>query len=306
MKKVLAVLLCIMLILSLSSCTKSAPDTSQGKTEEGYPLTVTDSLGREVVLEKAPQKFVSLSPAITEILFALGAGEQVIGVSEYCDYPEEAFEKPKMGDFTNPNFEVILEAEPDIIFVAAGIQEDFINRFSELGVQIAVLDAENVEQVLENIELAGKIANRNTEAKELKEELQDRIQTVKEKIAATDTTPSVFFEVWDDPLMTAGPGSFIHDLIELAGGKNIAEDLPERFAEFSKELLLERDPDIYLLNNHAHTPEEVKTRPGYAQLKAVQSGLVYSIEDDLVTLPGPRIVDGLEQMAQIIHPELFE
>jgi iron complex transport system substrate-binding protein len=238
MKKVLAVLLCIMLILSLSSCTKSAPDTSQGKTEEGYPLTVTDSLGREVVLEKAPQKFVSLSPAITEILFALGAGEQVIGVSEYCDYPEEALEKPKMGDFTNPNFEVILEAEPDIIFVAAGIQEDFINRFSELGVQIAVLDAENVEQVLENIELAGKIANRNTEAKELKEELQDRIQTVKEKIAATDTTPSVFFEVWDDPLMTAGPGSFIHDLIELAGGKNIAEDLPERFAEFSKELLL--------------------------------------------------------------------
>lgn len=208
----------------------------------------------------------------------------MIGVSEYCDYPEEALEKPKMGDFTNPNFEVILEAEPDIIFVAAGIQEDFINRFSELGVQIAVLDAENVEQVLENIELAGKIANRNTEAKELKEELQDRIQTVKEKIAATDTTPSVFFEVWDDPLMTAGPGSFIHDLIELAGGKNIAEDLPERFAEFSKELLLERDPDIYLLNNHAHTPEEVKTRPGYAQLKAVQSGLVYSIEDDLVTL----------------------
>ena len=86
--------------------------------------------------------------------------------------------------------------------------------------------------------MAGKIANRNTEAKELKEELQDRIQTVKEKIAATDTTPSVFFEVWDDPLMTAGPGSFIHDLIELAGGKNIAEDLPERFAEFSKELLL--------------------------------------------------------------------
>jgi len=306
MKKVLAILLCILLILSLSSCTKSDSATNQSESEEGYPLTVTDSLGRKVVLERAPQKLVSLSPAVTEILFAIGAGEQVIGVSEYCDYPEEALEKPKMGDFMNPNFEVILEAEPDIIFVAAGVQEDFINRFTELGIAVITLDAEDIEQVLTNIKLAGAITNHQQEANLLVEELEERIEAVRTKVFVSSKMPTVFFEVWDDPLMTAGPGTFIHDLIELAGGKNIADDLPEQFAEFSKELLLERNPDIYLINNHAHTPEDVKTRPGYAQLKAVQSDMIYAIEDDLVTLPGPRIVDGLEQMAQIIHPELFE
>ena len=306
MKKVLAVLLCITLILSLSSCTKSDSATNQSESEEGYPLTVTDSLGRKVVLERAPQKLVSLSPAVTEILFAIGAGEQVIGVSEYCDYPEEALEKPKMGDFMNPNFEVILEAEPDIIFVAAGVQEDFINRFTELGIAVITLDAEDIEQVLTNIKLAGAITDHQQEANLLVEELEERIEAVRTKVFVSSKMPTVFFEVWDDPLMTAGPGTFIHDLIELAGGKNIADDLPEQFAEFSKELLLERNPDIYLINNHAHTPEDVKTRPGYAQLKAVQSDMIYAIEDDLVTLPGPRIVDGLEQMAQIIHPELFE
>lgn len=306
MKRLCTILLCFLLLFNFTACSPTtAPEPEESKAEEGYPLNITDSIAREVIIEEAPEKLVSLSPAVTEILYAIGAEDKLIGVSEYCDYPEAALEKPKMGDFMNPNFEIILESEPDVIFVAAGIQEDFVNRFTELGIKVVTLDAESVEQVLENIRLAGMITNHNEGADQLLEDLESRIKAVEEKIASTSETPTLFFEVWDDPLMTAGPGSFIHDLIERTGGKNIANDMSERFGEFSLELLFERDPDIYLLNDHAHTPEDVKTRTGYDQLKAVQNGQVYSIEDDLVTLPGPRIVDGLEQMARIIHPEVF-
>jgi iron complex transport system substrate-binding protein len=295
-----------LLLSGLTACgPSSTPETEQGKTAEAYPLNITDSMNREVIIEQAPAKIISLSPAITEILFAIEAEDLLVGVSEYCDYPEAALEKPKMGDFTSPNLEIILESEPDVIFVAAGIQEDFVSRFTELGIKVVTLDAENIEQVLQNIELTGLITGRNVEAEELIRDLANRIKAVEEKIASTSETPTIFFEVWDNPLMTAGPGSFIHDLIERTGGINIAEDLPERFAEFNLELLFERDPDIYTLNDHAHTPEDVKTRTGYDQLKAVQNGHVYAIVDDLVTLPGPRTVEGLEQMAKIIHPEVF-
>ena len=306
MKKILTGFLCLVLLAGLLGCGKTTvPESNQGELAGDYPVKITDILGREVVIEKRPEKVISLAPAPTEILFAIGAGDQVIGVSEYCDYPEEALSKPKMGDFMNPNLELIVEQEPDVIFVAAGVQEDFINRLTELGSKVIVLDAENIEQVLKNISIAGQVTGHRQEAEELVAELEARIDEVKHKAASSSQMPTVFFEVWDDPLMTAGPNSFINDLINLAGGKNIADDLPKRFAEFSQELLFERNPDIYMINNYAHTPEEVMARPGFNMLKAVQNGQVYAIEDDLVTLPGPRIVDGLEQMAKLIHPELF-
>lgn len=306
MKKFLLYFLCLILVISLLGCANvSSPKVVEEKDTGGYPLQITDSVGREVTIEKQPQKIVSLAPATTEILFAIGADDQLVGVSEYCDYPEEALEKPKMGDFMNPNFELILESEPDLIFVAAGEQEDFIQRLTELGIKVIVLDADNVEQVLQNITTAGKITGHQDKAQQLVGELEARIEEVKSKVTTSSRIPAVFFEVWDDPLMTAGPNSFIDDLIKLAGGKNIAEDLPKRFAEFSQELLFERNPEIYILNNHAHTPEDVKARPGYDAIKAIQDDRVYTVEDDLVTLPGPRIVDGLEELAKIIHPEAF-
>lgn len=305
-RKIMVSFFCIILAIGLLGCGRAeTPDAETEPLETGYPLTITDSLRREVILEKAPRKLISLAPAITEILFAIGADEQLVGVTEYCDYPAEAQKLPQVGDFANPNFEVIVDSEPEVIFVAAGIQEDLIERFTQLGIKVIALDAENVEQVLENILSAGEITNHSQEAEELVANLEQRIKTVKEKVAASSNTPTVFFEVWDDPLMTAGPGSFIHDLIQLAGGENIAGDVADRFVEFSQEVLLERNPEIYLLNNHAHQPEDIKTRPGYGGLQAVQNNQVYTVEDDLVTLPGPRIVDGLEQMAKIIHPEVF-
>lgn len=307
--------LCLILLLVISTfllaCSKGqqtpeqspAPNSAAGGK---FPLTLVDSLGRQVTIEKEPQKIISLSPAITEILFAIGVGDKIIGVTDFCDYPEEALQKPKVGGFDNPNMEVIINSEPDVVFTAAGLQSEFVQQLERLGIVVVTLDAKTLEDVLANIELAGQVTGATEKARELSQSLAARIEAVKEKVSRAKEKPTVFFEVWDNPLMTAGPGSFIYDMIELSGGQNVAFDVKESFADFSVELLIERDPEFYLINSHAHTPEDVKKRPGYEGLKAVKNNRVYAIEDDLVTLPGPRIVDGLEEMARIFHPELFK
>lgn len=310
----MALLLSTLLLLLVISagCGKDNPNPSNnalknnGGPTEGFPITITDSLDREVVLESQPSKIISLSPAITEILFAIGSGDQIIGVTDYCDYPREALEKPRVGGFENPNLELIISSEPDVIFTAAGIQKDFVKQLEDLGIKVVTLDAINVNQVLDNILLAGQVTGQSEKAQEVVAGLEQRIQrinTIVEK--RVKNKPNVFFEVWDDPLMTAGPDSFIDDLINMAGGKNIAGDAQKRFIDYNREVLIAKNPDIYIINNHAHTPEDIKKRPGFEGLKAVQNDQVYTIEDDLVTLPGPRLVDGLEEMARIIHPEVF-
>lgn len=305
----------LILALILAGCGGGGPvsqgeatpgEKAAGQGEGNFPVTIIDTLGREVTIAQEPEKVVSLSPAITEILFAIGAGDKVVAVTDYCEYPPEALEKPKVGGFQDPNMELIIEYEPDLVFTAAGVQEGLVQQLNSLGLEVVVLDAEKVEDVLHNIELAGLVLGQAEEAKELVAQLTERINRVKETVAKASHRPTVFFEVWDDPLMTAGPNSFIDDLIRLAGGQNIAYDAAERYAEFSLELLLERDPEVYLIQDHAHQPEDVMTRPGYENLSAVRNGRVAAVKDDWVTLPGPRIVDGLEAIARILHPDLFE
>lgn len=284
----------------------SLQSTAIPKGDDGnYPITIVDSLEREITIEKKPERLISLAPAVTEILFAIDGGDQLVGVTDFCDYPDEALAKPKMGGFEDPNVELIIAQDPDLIFVAAGIQEGLVKRFEDLGIGVITLDAENLEQVLANIQIAGEVIDQVEIARELVNELEVRINAVKEQVSKATHRPTVFFEIWGDPLITAGPGSFTDDLIRLAGGQNIAHDLKERFARFSLEILLERDPEIYIVQDHAHDPEDVMDRPGFEGLSAVQEGRVAGIKDDLVTLPGPRLVAGLEEIARIIHPDLF-
>lgn len=309
MRKQVGFLLAVLLFLLLATgCgSQQTPPTTPEQTPEinGFPMTIVDSLGREITIENEPEKIISLSPAITEILFAIGVEDKLVGVTDYCDYPPAALDKPRVGSFNSINLELIVNGEPDVIFMAAGIQADFVSHLEDLGIKVVALDANGISQVLANIRTAGAVTGAVAGSKELADALEQRINTIQEKVAQACHKPSVFFEVWDDPLMTAGPGSFVNDLILTAGGENVAADVGEEFAEFSLEILLERNPHIYIINNHAHKPQDIKKRPGYTGLKAVQENQVYAIEDDLVTLPGPRIVDGLEEMAKIIHPEVF-
>ncbi|MDD4751811.1 MAG: cobalamin-binding protein [Desulfitobacteriaceae bacterium] len=299
MKKNLLIVMGVLLALFIAGCGGQADNS---KEEHGQQFT--DSSGREVMIEKAPENIISLSPATTEILFSLGLGEKIVGNTDYCDYPEEAKQVDKIGGFENPNLELIIEKEPDIVFTAAGLQEEITDKLEEVGIAVVCLDAETIEQVMDNIILTGTITGTDKKAGEIVRDMQERLDSVKAKVEG-QPVPNVFFEVWDDPLMTAGKGSFIDSLITLAGGKNIASDLNEEFANYSLEQLLLADPEYYLLNNHAHSPAEVKERNGYQEMSAIKNNRVYSIEDDLVTLPGPRIIEGLEEIAKLIHPEAF-
>lgn len=300
MKKLAIVTMLLLFILSITSgCAVPVEETP---VDTG--IAVTDSLGREVVFETIPEKIISISPGTTEILFALGLDDKIIAVSDYCDYPEAALAKPKIGGFQDPNLEVILSMEPDVVFSAGGIQEELITKMDELGINVVVLDADNIEQILENITIAGQVTGKDQKAQELVADLSNRMNSVIEKVKE-EPKPMVFFEVWDDPLMTAGSTSFINNVIETAGGTSIGAVNAEEFYNFSMEQLLEADPDIYIVNTHSHEPQDIKVRNGYDVLSAVKNDKVFAIDDNTISRPGPRIIDGLEAMAKILHPDLF-
>ena len=294
---VLILIICLML---LSGCGGNNVDTN---IREGS-LWWIDSLGREVEINETPKKVVSLAPAVTEILFELGLDEKIVGVTEFCNYPAAALEKSKMGGFRDPNIELVIAAEPHIVFVAAGVQEELVERLEQLGITVFCIDAETVYQVISNIRLIGEIMGVSEVAQILADEMQARVAAVVLKVQDQER-PVVFYEVWDEPLITAGPDSFIHNLIELAGGQNLAADAGSRFPQLSMEILFERDPDVYIANDF-QSVSDIMTRPRYENLTAVRTGRVYTINDDLINLPGPRVVQGLEKMAQMIHPELFK
>lgn len=295
----LVVMVCLILLVGCGG-NNDISDTNVGEDNRVF----ADALGRNIEIKETPERVVSLAPAATEILFELGLDEKVVGVSEFCNYPVIALEKPKMGDFLNPNIELIIAAEPHIVFVAAGLQEELIERLEQLGITVFCLDAENVDQVIKNVQMTGEIMGVSEVAQTLADEMQSRVDAVALKVEGQER-PVVFFEVWYEPLMTAGPNSFIDNLIELAGGQNLAADADSRFLQLSMEILFERDPDIYIATDF-QSRSDIMARPRYENLTAVQTGRVYTIDDDIINRPGPRIVQGLEEVARIIHPELFQ
>ena len=298
-KSILIIALVIMLMAS--GCTNTNNDTQS--PGEGSRVFI-DTLERDINIPEIPERVISLSPALTEILFALELDEKIVGTTNYCDYPEEALHTPKVGDFSSPNLELIVDSEPDLIFVAAGIQMELIDRFEELGLKVICLDAHTIDDVIHNINFIGEIMGTEEKAMEITEDIAKRVEDVKNKVSGLEK-PVVFFEVWDEPLTSAGPGTFINNLVELAGGKNMTGDATTYYPQIDFEIVVDQDPDIYMAVNHQREVEIVD-RPGYEDLKAVKTGKVFTIEDDWVTLPGPRIILGLEEMAFLLHPEAFQ
>lgn len=294
-------ILALSIMLMASGCTNN----NNNQASEGeQPRVFIDTLEREVNIPEIPEKLISLSPALTEILFALELDEKIVGTTNYCDYPEEALNTPKVADFSSPNFEVIVDIDPDLILVAAGIQMDLIDRFEEFGLKVICLDAENINDVLNNINFIGEITGTEEKATEITDDIAQRVEIIKDKVSGLER-PIVFFEVWDEPLTSAGPGTFINNLVELAGGENMTRDATSYYPQINFEIVVDQDPDIYIAVNHQREVEIID-RPGYANLKATKSGKVFNIEDDWVTLPGPRIILGLEEMAFLLHPEAFQ
>ena len=274
------------------------------------PGTYTDDIGRAVTIDQIPQRIVSHVPSITETLFALGLGEKVVGVSDYCDYPEAAKLKPSVGSYFNPSIENIVALDPDLV-VTDGHSES-IKGLEGLGITFFVVDPKDIEGIFKDIELLGKITGTEKRAKELVKDMQDSISQV---ITLMEDAPKVkVFYIIDATDLTlpwtVGPGSFADALITMAGGKNIAAKAQGAWVQFSLEEVVSSDPEIIILpakHGTAFTsPEVLEGHPIWREITAVKQGGICIIDGDLVDRPGPRIVQGLEGMARIIHPELFK
>jgi len=301
LKGIYLLVLSILLVATTIACT--------GTTSA--PATITDDWGREIHLETVPQRIVSHVPSITETLFALGLGDKIVGDSEYCDYPEAAKTKPKIGGYFTPNLEEIVALKPDIV-LTDGYVPELITKLDSLGIPLAVIDPKDINGILRNIELMGNVTGSQKEATELTSDMKKRIDAVVDAVSSA-SRPSVFyvFDATDTTKpWTAGPGSFVDALISLAGGENVAASASGPWIEFNMEQLINSNPDIILVDSShgtaAISPAQLKELPGWQNLTAVKENRIYTIDGDLVNRSGPRIVQGLEEMAKILHPELFQ
>ncbi|MCX5701528.1 MAG: cobalamin-binding protein [Candidatus Omnitrophica bacterium] len=252
------------------------------------------------------QRFISLSPAATEILFALGLGELIVGDTTFCNYPEQALAVPKVGTFSEANIEKVISLNPDIIFATGLEQAQTVRRLEQVGLKVFVSDPKNLAELMQSIIQIGRLTGKESEAEALVLALQGRIDIIKSKVERIpqDKKPKVFIEIWHDPLMTAGSGSIVDELIALSGGVNIANDTQKPYSRFSAEVAIQRNPDVIILGymTKDNTKDLVSNRFGWKNINAVRNKRVISdINPDLILRPGPRIVDGLEE----IHKRLY-
>ncbi len=295
------------ILLSLfAACTAPAFEAAPSTIE------VTDQLDRVVKLEKIPERIISLAPSNTEILFALGLGDKVVGVSDYCNYPPEVQEKPGIGGFSTPNIEEVVALSPDLILATSIHEKRIIPQLEGKGLTIVALDPRTVDEVLESITLVGEVTGKREEASGLVAEMRNRIKAVTNKSDNLPETerPRVFYAVWHDPLMTAGSDTRHHELIRMAGGINVAQDLIG-YAAITLEAIIEANPQVIIAGVGMGTGEDlplkfVKTEERLRNVDARISNRIYGIDVDLVGRPGPRIVAALEKFAEFIHPELFK
>jgi iron complex transport system substrate-binding protein len=297
----------------------------QGQAAESERIKALQSLvddhGYVTSLSAYPNKIVSLAPSCTEILFALDLGDKVVAVTDYDNYPYnftawvKAGNMTSVGAFDKPNIEVIASLAPDLILATAGVQGESIDTLRNLGYKVLVLDPANISGVFKNIELVGKATDKNAEASSLVNNLSNRIEAVVNKVANAASKPKVYYEVWYDPtsLWSAGAKAWQNELIEKAGGVNIFADQPMDYFQSSAEAVIDRNPDAIVLpaaGMGSGPPfwgsiADVKARPGWNSISAVQNDRLYQMDSDILSRAGPRVADAVEALARFFHPELF-
>lgn len=295
----------------------AATEVPSEPTEEPEPasevMTFVDDLGNTLEFTEYPQAILSISPSTTEILFALGAGEQVVGRDDASVYPEEALDVTSVGAFWGDlPTETILALEPDLILAAEIISEEQAQALKDLGLNIYwQANPDNYEELWDNLREIAALTGHEDEAENLIVDLDARVKTVQEVVAPISEIPSVFYELdATDPTnpWTSGSGTFIDYIITEAGGTNVAAELDGEYAQISSEELLATNPTVILLADALYgvTVESVSARPGWDVIAAVENGAIYAIDPNIMSVPGPRLVDGLEETAKLLHPEVFE
>lgn len=296
----------VMVVSLIMAC--APPD----EDEVPSPIEVTDQLGRVVKLEKFPEIIISLAPSNTEILFALGLGDKVVGVTEYCDYPEAAQEKPKIGGFSTPNIEEVVALSPDLIIASQRHEAEIIPALEGRGLTVFALDPQTLDEILEAITLVGDITGNEEAASQLVTEMSNRIKAVTDK---TDDLPQsqrlkVFYMTWDDPLTTTGGDTWHEELIVKAGGINIFQDLTGGHVSVSLETVIDANPQVIITGAGMGTGENkplqfALNETRLAGVDARINNRVYVVSTNLSGRAGPRIVEALELFAKCIHPEIF-
>jgi iron complex transport system substrate-binding protein len=304
-KRITRLMLVLMAGLLLISCAPA-------KTQTG-PITLTDGLDRQVTLDAPAQKIVSLSPPVTEMLFAVGAGEQVIGRDTFSDYPESAKVLPDIGGgYGDYDLETIVSLAPDLVIAGSINTPELVQSLEDVGLKVYYLaNPADLDGTFAAMQTLGTLSGHAKEAGELVKALGKRVDAIKSALKDISTKPIVYYELdATDPAKpyTPGPRTFYNALIEMAGGANIGAALSGEWVQIGLEAILSMDPDFVLLGDAMWgvTPESVALRPGWEALTAVKEGRVLPFDDNLIARIGPRQVDGLEALARILHPEAFK
>ncbi|MGD0707419.1 MAG: cobalamin-binding protein [Anaerolineaceae bacterium] len=312
----------VCLALLLGACGAAAPTATLTPLATSIPvatqtpttaaITLTDGLQRSVTLAGPAQRVVSLAPSNTEILFAISAGVQVVGRDEFSDYPTEAKSLPSVGgSMSNYNLEAIAALHPDLVLAAQINTQDQVKAIENLGITVYYLaNPTDLNGLYANLETVGELTGHSSDAATLVASLQQRVSKVEDALANVTQKPLVYYELdGTDPAKpwTPGPNTFLTQLVKLAGGRSVGEALTSDYAQISLEDLLVQNPDIILLGDAAYgtTAAQVMQRTGWSTLAAVKANKIYAFDDNLISRPGPRMIDGLEALAKLLHPEVF-
>lgn len=277
---------------------------------------VTDDLGRHVLIPEHIKRMVSLAPSLTENIFAVGAGDRLVGVTTFCNYPEEAKQIAKVGDTMNPNMETIVALKPDVVFVSTASQiEAFMKTLDANGIAVYVTNPMNLEGLYINLRQFGVIFETSDATEKLIVDLMNRQMRIiritggslqrDETLVEHDRrvgAVKVFVQISKEPLFTIGGGAFLNSLIEEAGGRSVTENVESAFPKLSKETALALNPEVIILSDSEDNQEP---NDAFRNSPAVKNGRVYKINADILSRPGPRLVDALEQIAKYLHPEKF-
>ncbi len=282
-------------------------------TASAAGVALTDDLGVRVELARQPQRLVSLTPGNTELLFAIGAGARLVGVTEFCDYPPAARLVPRVAGFNSLSVERIVAVAPDLVIAARGNPREDLESLRRLGLPVFALDPQTVGEVVLAVRRLGALVGAEARAEEVAADLEARIAAVRARVETTTARPRVMWGYWSEPIFTAGARTMIDDVLTLAGGVNVGRLAPGSWPQVGLETVVAWAPEVIITTYHPAAADtaslaaqiaRLQRTEGWSSVPAVRDGRVVYVDPDLLSRPGPRLVDALEQVARILHPEM--
>lgn len=294
----------VLLFLVLSSGSLQAVHAAE--------IKIADDLGNEVALKNSPQRIVSLAPSNTELLYAIGLGDRLVGVTDYCNFPEAANKIERVAGFNMMSAEKVVAAKPDLVVASRGNDQEGVAMLRKLGTLVFVLDIQTLDQMLVALERLGKLGGVAAQAARVRKDLEGRVEQVRKKVATQAERPKVMWGYWGEPVYTAGPRTMIDDVFAIAGGINVGRQATEAWPQVGLETIVAWAPEVIITSYPPQLadPEKLKEdllvlqqRVGWKEVPAVKQGRIYYLDGDLLNRPGPRLVDALEQVNSLLHPQ---